>query len=423
MSAPIPDTPDAAANENAEEVLVIEDNLLEQARLQAMLNKFGYRVHCVASAEAAVEHLHKQPLQLILTDWRMPGMSGIELCRVLRSTPEFGQPYVILVTGMNSKNDLVAGMDAGADDFISKPFNGEELRVRVQAGARIVRLRGELDKRHQELHQTMERETEINAQIRRDLDAAARMQRELLPGQNSPFPDLQIGTLFMPAIEVAGDTFNFCRLDERHLAFYHIDVAGHGLASAMLSFTLNRILSPEMQAIRLLREAGEGNAANGLAPHITAPSDVVAALNRRFLERSDESHYFTMVYGVLNVNSGHCVLCQAGHPPPLLCSPDDQIQTLGEGGFPVGLLQQADYMDLSFQLEPGDTLFLYSDGITDLRNEQQQNFGSSRLERVLPALAGGGATTATAMLGSLLERWKGDQPLFDDCSMLSIGYR
>ena len=362
-------------------VLIVEDSKVEQVRLAAILNKFGYRVLTADNGNQALDILRREDILLVVSDWRMPEMTGIDLCRQLRNDPGFGHPYVILVTGLNAKADLVAGMDAGADDFISKPFNSEELRVRLQAGVRIVQLRNEVEQQYVQLAQTLKRETATSRIIRKDLDAAAKMQRELLPASISPFPQLEVGSLFQPAATVAGDSFNFFRLDDEHLAFYHIDVAGHGIASAMLSFTVSRFLSPELGAITLSRSKPVNPEAvsQHLPSHIVSPEMVVKSLNERFLEKEDCTHYFTMVYGVLNANTGAGHLCQAGHPYPLITDSKGKVRQIGKSGFPVGMLETASYESIAFQLGQGERLFLYSDGITDCSCEDGTPFSLQRL--------------------------------------------
>jgi sigma-B regulation protein RsbU (phosphoserine phosphatase) len=413
-----PDSPTLPNNT----VLIVEDSKVEQVRLEAILKKYGYRVLTADNGNQALDILRHENIQLVVSDWRMPEMTGIDLCRQLRKDPGFGHPYIILVTGLNAKADLVAGMDAGADDFISKPFNSEELRVRLQAGARIVQLRVEVEQQYVQLAQTLERETETSRMIRKDLEAAARMQRELLPASISPFPRLEVGSLFQPAATVAGDSFNFFRLDDEHLAFYHIDVAGHGIASAMLSFTVSRFLSPELGAITLSRKKPMNPEADrpNLPSHIVSPEKVVNSLNEHFLEKDDCTHYFTMVYGVLNANTGAGHLCQAGHPHPLITDSRGKVRQIGKSGFPVGMLDTARYESIAFQLGQGERLFLYSDGITDCSSEDGTPFTLQRLATQLACGKDNSLPGSIASLGRELKRWHGDAPLEDDISLLAI---
>lgn len=404
-----------------ETVLVVEDSRPEQMRMIALLEGFGYEVLTASHGRQALEIMRRCEVQLVVSDWRMPEMTGLELCRELRADSSFNQPYIILVTGYNATTDLVAGMDAGADDFIAKPFSSEELRVRLQAGSRVLSLRNEAVQRSQQLSDALSREEEANSMIRRDLSVAARMQREFLPVPNSPFPQLKIGTLFHAATMVAGDGYDFFRLDDEHLGFYQLDVAGHGVAAAMMSFAVSRLLSPELCRKALGDQKGDAMSSAGcsLPDYIVNPAHVVQWLNRHILEHDDVQHYLTMVYGVLNVHTGAGILCQAGHPHPLIVSRDGSITKVGNGGFAVGMLEGAIYEQVEFSLEQGDRLFLHSDGISDSTGRDGTRFGTLRLSRLLERTSEYSLSDGVAMIDATLQTWL-DQAPVDDISLLAI---
>lgn len=403
-------------------VLVVEDSKAEQMRLQALLKGFGYQVLAANDGESALQLIRKQPVDLIVSDWRMPRLSGIDLCRIVRDEERF-QPYIILVTGQSTQADLVAGMDAGADDFIAKPFASEELRVRLQAGVRILHLREVAEQRSRELAESLQREAETNELIREDLQFASRMQREFLPPAISPFPQLEIGTLFEAASQVAGDSYNFFPLDERHMAFFLIDVAGHGVAAAMQSFALSRLLSPEMDAFKRQQDDSNETEARPLPPGIADPSEVVAALNARYSGDQECRQYFTMVCGVMDVTTGKGRLCQAGHPHPLILEGPKRVRRLGQGGFPVGMLQDADFQDIDFCLAPGERLVIYSDGVTDCINEQGERVGLQGLANLVARFHAQPMTALISAIDRGLHQWRGARTDEDDISVLAIGRR
>ena len=409
----------APADAAGQRVLIVEDSIAENMRLNAMLTKLGYDVMSATNGQQALGVLDDHSIPLIISDWRMPEMSGIDLCRKVRDDARYGQPYFILLTGCDTHMDLVAGMEAGADDFITKPFKSEELRVRLQAGTRIVGLRDELEQRNVQLEQTLRNEENANRRIQEDLASAAAMQQALLPTGDSPFPQLEIATLFKPATMVAGDTYNYFRLDDDHLGFYHLDVSGHGIASAMLSFTLSRFLSPD--ALMQRAQTASPGATHPSAQSIAHPHDVVAALNQRFLEDDRCEHYFTMVYGVLNIITGEGELCQAGHPHPLHCHADGTITQVGNGGFPVGMLAEASYESTAFKLHAGERLWLYSDGIPDCSNETGKALGMEQFTSLLQHAGQTPLTRLPAAIEKVLMRWHGEKELDDDISLLAIG--
>lgn len=417
-------TLESQARDTGEEplrLLIVEDCKAEQVRLEAMLCQLGYDVVTAETGLQGLDVLSKESISIVLSDWRMPGMSGIDLCRKVRSSPELGKPYFILVTACDNKCDLIAGMDAGADDFVTKPFNAEELRVRVQAGKRIILLRREAERRTDELQMSLKREADAALKIQRDLRTASRMQRELLPNPQYTIPGLSIAQLYQPLETVAGDSFNYYTLDHRTLAFFQCDVVGHGIASAMVSFALTRYLSPD-SGMLLQRTPSQlrGVAHFSCGSHITAPEDVVAALNKRFLEKGDDAQSFTMIYGVLDIETGRGRLCQAGHPYPLILNAKGQSTELGSGGFPVGMLVDANYHGVDFHLEKGDRLVLYSDGISECHNSDGVAFNSKRLTTLLAKDIESTLDEQVSGLTQHLQAWRSETTLEDDVSLLVI---
>jgi sigma-B regulation protein RsbU (phosphoserine phosphatase) len=388
-------------------ILIADDASDQREILGLLLARWGHEVVPASDGLEAWEILNRERVQLVLSDWMMPGLDGLELCRRIRAREAGYYVYIILLTARDDKEDLIAGMHAGADDFLTKPFHFEELRVRLRSAQRVLELETQLEERNRHLVSVNEELRSALDRIQADLVAAAAMQRSLLP-QGSPLSQrLALDWLFIPAAVVAGDIFNFFEHDGRYLEFYLLDVAGHGVPSAMLSVSLSRILSLERAA--------------GGAP-LAAPHEVVATLNRRF-QSDDASLYFTIVYGHFDTLSGIGELCQAGHPHPLLVRRGGAIERVGEGGFPVGMLPDLDYESVPFTLGPGDRLILYSDGVTDCRDAAGEQFELGRLHRVAGDCHDKPLATLTACLAERLQEWRGTGEIEDDISMLVLERR
>ena len=399
-------------------VLVVDDALDIQLYLGELLNKWGFDVVFARDGREASELLEAETIKLIISDWVMPHMSGVELCQSIRSAPLPHYVYVILLTSRNADNDLLEGMAAGADDFLTKPFNADELHARIKAAQRVLHLEQVLAERNHALTHANRQLQQSHDTISRDLEAAAVMQRSMLPESDYTL-GLNLQSLFCPAAVVAGDIFSYMKLDDCHLAFYHIDVAGHGVRSAMLSFTLGKVLSSTAEEGSPVKQAGTGQ--HG-AECITSPAAVVAELNRRFQDNNDATPYFTMIYGVINTSTGHVRMCQAGHPNPFRISRDGNIEHLGNGGFPVGLLPDAHYEDIEFTLHPGDRLFCYSDGISECMNADEQPFSSERLVEHMLQSCRRPLPETLAGLSTRLQDWRRGEPLDDDVSLIAIEY-
>ncbi|MBU2955895.1 PP2C family protein-serine/threonine phosphatase [Marinobacter sp. F3R08] len=388
-------------------VLVVEDSISERVRLIAMLGKLDYRVIEAVNGLEALAYLEKEHVDIVISDWRMPGMNGFELCKQVKATADLA-PYFILLTGQKTVHDLVAAMDAGADDFIAKPFAVEELRVRMNAGRRVINLRHRLCEKNQQLRLSLARESETLVQLKDDLMAAETLQRALLPDPTSLPDGITMLHYFKGASGVAGDAYNVIALSPTMIAFYLIDVSGHGIRSAMLSFYATQLLSNTSKPVN----------GSDLPP---VPSQVAQELNQRFLAEFDDGDYLTMVYGILNLENGQGCFCQAGHPNPfVLGSESGAPAILGGPGFPIGMLAEATYEDVPFELKPGQRLIVTSDGLFSCRMKSGNLLTKEHLAGLLNRIAQLPSAHQQTKLSSTLDSFIAAQELEDDISAMMI---
>ncbi|WP_245956760.1 PP2C family protein-serine/threonine phosphatase [Edaphovirga cremea] len=353
-------------------VLIVDDSKSYRYLMATSLTKWGFKVCEAEDGEHALRQLEQQPVHIVISDWEMPVMNGVDLCRAIRSR-DFGHYiYVILVTARQSLEDMLTGMDAGADDFLSKPVNQSQLRARLHAAERVLLLENTLAARNEKISYAYR-------QIESDLQAAAKLQHSVLPAHNLVLEGFEADWMFLPSAYVSGDLLNYFSLDERHIAFFSVDVAGHGVSAAMLSLAVAREFMTGRISNQLLVSQ---NAAGECFP--VAPHQVVRELNQRFCMDNDEVFsYYTLIYGVINTTNGQGILCQAGHPTPFIIRAAGELCTVGLGGMPVGLFSDAEYEDCHFSLDIGDRLYLYSDGIIECENDQQELYGEQRLQQLL----------------------------------------
>jgi sigma-B regulation protein RsbU (phosphoserine phosphatase) len=393
----------------AQHVLIVEDSLVYRRLLSRMLAQWGYKVSEAENGLAALQILESQPVSLVISDWEMPEMDGLTLCREIRSRQIGHYIYVILLTGRENPDDLTLGFDAGADDFLSKPVEQSELRARLHAGARILSLEATLAARNARLSEALR-------QIEQDLEAAARIQQSVLPAHQQRYRDYFSDWLFLPSAWVSGDIFNVFPLDN-HLGFYCVDVSGHGVGAAMMSLAVARQFLHGRAVERFLFTDDD---------EVASPAEVVRILNGRFC--SDEVEivsYFTMIYGVIDLDTGEGKLCQAGHPTPFIVSPDGEVRAVGSGGAPVGLMPDLSWTDVDFTLAAGERLCLFSDGITECENLTGEQFGPQRLQEALRHGATLGLNDLLAQFARHLIHWRSGEnqeqsSMADDVSLLVI---
>ncbi len=402
-------------------ILIVDDSDDVRLSLRLFLKKWNHEVVEAMDGKEGWQMLQEnQDISFVISDWSMPEMTGVELCQVIRKAALGRYIYIILLTANTEKGQVIEGIESGADDFIGKPFNQNELRVRIHAGERVLQLERELAERNQTLVEYNRKLEEAYAQIRIDLEAAARLQRQLLPDSaRDKFAGVGFDRMYMPSAFVAGDTLNFFQLDEHHVGFYMIDVAGHGIASALMSITTHKILTPEY-SIRGRENILKHTIEQSPYYEIRPPAQVITELNESSQQENDAMQYFTMVYAVLNTQTGVVTMSQAGHPAPVLVRTNGEVVQIGSGGFPVGMLPGMVYEELTETLYQGDRLYLYTDGITECPNPGGEQFSEERFVRLLSEEPQIPIEHVLEKIESALIEWRGSTQFDDDISLLAV---
>jgi sigma-B regulation protein RsbU (phosphoserine phosphatase) len=320
------------------EILIIDDDRPIQMFLKRILEKQGYQVITASTGEEGILRTLDSPPALIICDWIMPGLSGIEVCNIIKKDPKLSTTFFILLTSLDSVADRVKGLDAGADDFISKPIEHNELQARVRAGLRLHQLSQDLQT------QKLLLETE--------LAEATEYVKSLLPLPVNKHLSIQF--TFLPSRQLGGDCFDYNWLDADTLAIYLLDVAGHGLKATL----------PSISVLNLLRS----RALKDL--NYYQPSEVLAALNNTFQMNYQNDKYFTIWYGVYNRVSRQLTYSSAGHPPAIILSGNSpthtEVKRLKTPGMPVGMFPEAKYTDAYCQIEKSSILYIFSDGAYEI---------------------------------------------------------
>ncbi|EGU31954.1 putative response regulator [Vibrio ichthyoenteri ATCC 700023] len=386
-------------------ILLVDDSRTILIYISSVLKKRGYEIFTATSGEEALEVLSQQDgIQFVLSDWMMPGMNGIELCQTLKSH-NFGRYiFFVLLSSKNDQQSIVSGIDAGADDFVDKKTSVEELEARIRAGFRTLELHNDLLEKNQELDQAYET-------IKRDLDSAGDLIKQILP-KIKTFPCAELSYVSIPSAQIGGDMLGYMQLDPDHIAFYLIDVAGHGVSSALMSFSVQQSLSVLTgSASVVMRQGPRGS-------EIAAPEEVVEKLNQIYMSGETSVLYFTMIYAVLNTQTGLMSYCCAGHPPLVWYhGSNGQAELIGHDNFVVGAFDDVDYQSSIIQLEPGDKVWFYSDGITEADNGSEQ-FSEDGLRDTIEKLNRYPTQQQTEMAVRSVQEWRNKECFDDDVSVL-----
>ena len=264
--------------------------------------------------------------------------------------------------------------------------------------------------------ETSERER-IQSVVLRQLEELAVVQKRLMPSRDTSIPGIIFDWLFLPTTLGGGDALGCFRLDDTHAAFYAVDVVGQGVGPSLFSRVLHMFLSPHPDAGGILVEMAR---VSGGGARVVPPAEVVKKLNNRFYLRDDANPYFTMTYATIEPATGRLRLARAGHPFPLLQKADGTLRQVRVEGYAVGLFPNADIASEELDLESGDRLFLYSDGLTDCANPSGVSFGARRLEEAIKAGRSKPLSVVMKNLREAVVKWRGSEVFNDDLSVLAL---
>lgn len=415
---PIGDTLGARdAQARALHVLVVDDSSLQRRILSASLTRWGFRVTEAGGGQDALHLAQADPPDLVISDWMMPGMDGLDFCKAFRGLPREEYGYFILLTSKSEKEEVAMGLDCGADEFLTKPVNPAELRARINAGLRIIDMQRQLTEKNRLISSTlMELQTLYDA-LDSDLVQAKKLQQSLVRERFRDFGSAKVSLLLRSSGHVGGDLVGYYPAGDTRLGLFAIDVCGHGISSALMTARLAGYLSsgaPEYN-VALTRRA---DGTHGPLP----PAEVVETLNRLVLEELQTEHYFTLLLADLDLVSGRVVMVQAGHPHPMVQRVDGRLEVLGQGGLPVGLIEGAAFQEFDCILAPGDRLVILSDGVLECPDPANVQLGHDGVATILDELS---ALNGTAFLEALIWQmsdYAGGRDFPDDVSAISLEF-
>lgn len=319
-------------------ILLVDDYEVNLDLLEAYLELSGIplEIFKARNGKEAYAMIEQYTLDLILLDVMLPDTSGYDICRWVKEHKLYQNIPIIMITALNDKKDMLNGLQAGADEFLTKPVDSHELILRVKNLLKMKSIANDLDDKYMQLH--------------RELMIATELQKSFLPHKVPQYDGIHVDVLYKPSSFIGGDFYDFIRIDDTHLGVLICDVKGHGVASAMITATIKfQIYDLKKQYLH--------------------PELFLEQLNNRleqFFRGTENDYFVTAFYGVLDLGKREFVFSNAGHSAPGLYS-GNALQLLDtDQGLPLGILPDMRYEQKRVQLNIGDELFLYTDGIFEL---------------------------------------------------------
>jgi serine phosphatase RsbU (regulator of sigma subunit) len=381
-------------NQDDKKVVLVVDDAPANIRVVNEILHNSYKVKIATNGAKALELAAETPgPDLILLDVVMPEMDGYEVCAQLKAHAATRDIPVIFLTGQTETSDETRGFEAGAVDYIHKPFSPAVVAARVQT--------------HLALRETREQLARQLLAIRNELETARQIQSSILPREIPEFAGLDIAARYVPMSAVAGDFYDFLVLDEKRIGIFVADVSGHGMPAALIASMLKIALAAQ-------------------ASHASDPARVMSGLNQALCGKF-QGHYVTAAYAMIDTERRTLRYAGAGHPPQLMRERSSgSVRSILENGLFLGYFPNAAYSAIEIPFQEGDWVVLFTDGISEMTGESEEEFGEVRLKEFLqnhPDLS------ADGFVDALLERlshWSGrdsGKEPDDDVTLLAVHFR
>jgi sigma-B regulation protein RsbU (phosphoserine phosphatase) len=349
-------------------VLIADDEAISRRLLQGYLERWGHEVVVAQNGAEAWDLFAAGDFPIVISDWVMPELDGVELIRRIRAHQRPGYVYTVLVTSKSQKEDLVEGMEAGADDFITKPFDRDELRVRLRAGKRIIELETALLASLEELAQARRREVEVGAKI----------QQTLLLGQPPrDLPGVRVAALTIPSQQIDGDFYDFYRHSDSCLDVVVGDVMGKGVPAALLGAALKSHFLRALNHLIAVIDRGK----------LPEPEEIVTLVHGDITGQFIGLESFaTLCYARFDLEKRQVAVVDCGHTKTVHFRHHAGTCEMLQGAqAPLGVSEQEIYTQVSLPFAVGDLFVFYSDGVTEAQNEASEFFGADRLVELIGA--------------------------------------
>jgi phosphoserine phosphatase RsbU/P len=372
------------------DILLVDDNPANLRLLSQILAERGHRVRAVTSGPRALASARMHAPDLVLLDIRMPDMDGYQVCRQLKAEPATTDVPILFISALDDIHDKVEAFSAGGQDYITKPFQVEEVVARVET--------------HLSLRRLQRRLLEANRRMERELVLAAQVQASFLPAQLPEVPGWQLAVSLLPAKHTSGDFYDAALLPDGRVGILIADVVDKGAGAALYM----------AMSSTLLRAA--------FATYPDQPERVCQEVNERLLEYAGAGQFVTVFCGLLDPATGELTYANAGHHPPLLIGPEpaDEVRSLRRTGLPLGVLDDAEWEAGQVHLGPGAALVLYTDGMTDVLNPAGDHYRIRRLVGAATALRRAPAVEIRDSLLAAAHAWADGQPFTDDIALLVL---
>ncbi len=375
-------------------VLVVDDEedleLLVRQKFRRRIRKKELDFLFANNGMEALEALEANPdVHLVLSDINMPVMDGLSLLNQLSSIRPDVQ--AVIVSAYGDMTNIRTAMNRGAFDFLTKPIDFNDLEITIEKTIKHV----------QAMQLALESRDRLVA-IKQELEVARQVQDSVQPKKLPDTQTHQVSALIIPAREIGGDFYDYFYLDDSHLGVVIADVAGKGVPAALFTMVTRALLKASLQSF-------------------LSPSQCLSLVNDLLCEGNDSCIFITLFFGVLDIGTGEFRYSNAGHNPPRLVHSNGEVMELPQtGNLVLGIMAGHEFKDEHIQMSPGDTLFMYTDGVTEAEDASSEEFGEERMDRILSEMPTGTVQEVTEGVIFAVREFTADAPQSDDITCLAM---
>jgi len=378
-------------------ILIAEDDVVTRKMLASLLTRWDFAVTTVGTGTEAWEMLQAEDApNLVLLDWQMPGLDGVDICRLLREKSALRHKYLILLTSRSETEDVISGLEAGADDYLTKPFDKGELLARISVGRRTLLLQQELALSLQTIEDTMQR-----------------LQSNFLWGQK--LADMDGCSTAIESISYGkadGDFYEFYRMSPTQFDLVVGDVMGKGMIAALLGAAATHSMTRAFSDLMITSHDHARPTPQSLVQHLS---------ERISPELYDMDSFITLFYCRFDLNVMKMTFVGCGHPSPMIYNYRTQThRQLNGQNTPIGFIKHDQLIEATLPIEAGDVILFCSDGITEARNTEWELYGDRRLSALLERTAGKSPKDILVALNNDCREFVGDIGFSDDATCIVV---
>ena len=378
-------------------ILIADDDPAIQRLLKDFLEGLGYKVTSAMDGDTAIMELQKNHYDLLISDVIMPGTDGIALIKIIRGMGRYHNLPIIMLSGKSNTPTKVAAFESLADDYVTKPFDFDEIGSRVKTQLRLKQLQENLEEKNRLL---LYRNLELEAH----LEVAKHIQQQLLPLDVKEIYGIRISSIYKPVDKVGGDIFDLLPFVNGKIGIFIGDVSGHGVPSAFLNIVLRMLIHS------IAREEA------------VSPSRMLEKINNAIMPYLSEEDFITASYGIIDVNHRVLYSASAGHPKAIIFRGKENRTIFMNGSGPcLGILEGVAYETHPVRLLAGDRLIYYTDGLIEAKSPGGKMLGTEGLCRMIEgSVEANGPGDIAAGIASRIEKFAGVDSYEDDLTVLCL---